>query len=63
MSNENNDYTDAGLHQVLRNFQATTPGVMGCAISSPDGYPIASELPGSIKEDRVAALTAAVKQI
>lgn len=59
MSNENNDYTDAGLHQVLRNFQATTPGVMGCAISSADGYPIASELPNSIKEDRVAALAAA----
>ena len=48
------------LSQVLRNFQATTPGVTGSGVISADGFTIASELPTSIEEQRVAAMAAAM---
>src|SRR5574341_639554 len=50
----------ATLTEVLRNFQTTTPGVMGCGVVSADGFTIASELPASIEEQRVAAMAAAM---
>lgn len=50
----------ATLTEVLRNFQTTTPGVMGCSVISADGFTIASELPTSIEEQRVAAMAAAM---
>lgn len=46
--------------QVLRNLKASTPGVLACSICSTDGFAVASELASSIKDDRVAALTAAL---
>lgn len=48
------------LTEVLQNFQSTTPGVMGCGVISADGFTIASELPTSIEEQRVAAMAAAM---
>ena len=48
------------LTRVLKNLQTTTPGVMGCGVISADGFTIASELPTSIEEQRVAAMAAAM---
>ncbi len=54
--------TDLGkaLSEVLRGFQAAAPGVMGSAVVSVDGFAIASELPGSVEERRVSAMSAAM---
>jgi predicted regulator of Ras-like GTPase activity (Roadblock/LC7/MglB family) len=46
--------------EILRNFKASTPGVLGCTICDTDGYTIASEIASSFKDDRVAALAAAL---
>jgi len=48
------------LTEVLRGFQAAAPGVMGSAVVSVDGFAIASELPGSVEERRVSAMSAAM---
>ncbi len=48
------------LTDLLRNFQAGAPGVLGSSIISPDGFTIASELPASGQERRVAAMAAAM---
>ncbi len=48
------------LTDLLRNFQASAPGVLGSSIISPDGFTIASELPASVQERRVAAMAAAM---
>ena len=54
--------TDLGkaLTEVLRGFQAAAPGVLGSAVVSVDGFAIASELPGSVEERRVSAMSAAM---
>ncbi len=59
MSNNGEDMTTE-LVQVLRRFQSGTPGVLGCAVISADGFTIASELPMSIEEQRIAAMAAAM---
>jgi len=48
------------LTAVLRGFQSAAPGVMGSAVVSIDGFTIASELPGSVEERRVSAMSAAM---
>ncbi|MBI5305791.1 MAG: roadblock/LC7 domain-containing protein [Chloroflexi bacterium] len=48
------------LTELLRTLQSTTPGVMGAGIISVDGFAIASELPQSVEERRVAAMAAAM---
>ena len=48
------------LQDVLRNLQATTPGLLGAGVISADGFTIASELPESVEERRVAVMTAAM---
>lgn len=48
------------LTELLRGFQASTPGVLGAAVISSDGFAIASELPQSVEERRVAAMAAAM---
>jgi predicted regulator of Ras-like GTPase activity (Roadblock/LC7/MglB family) len=48
------------LTAVLRSFQGAAPGVMGSAVVSVDGFAIASELPGSVEERRVSAMSAAM---
>lgn len=48
------------LTETLRSFQTSTPGVLGAAVISSDGFAIASELPQSVEERRVAAMAAAM---
>ncbi len=48
------------LTELLRAFQASAPGVVGSGIISADGFTIASELPESVQERRVAAMAAAM---
>lgn len=48
------------LTKILRTFQMTTPGVLGAGIISVDGFAIATELPASVEERRVAAMAAAL---
>jgi predicted regulator of Ras-like GTPase activity (Roadblock/LC7/MglB family) len=58
----NDDYSDRKV-EILRNFKASTPGVLGCALSSVDGYTITSEIASSLKDERVAALAAALNWV
>jgi uncharacterized protein len=51
------------MKQVLRRFQTTTPGVVGAAVVSVDGFTIASELPTTIEEERNAAMAAALQAL
>jgi predicted regulator of Ras-like GTPase activity (Roadblock/LC7/MglB family) len=48
------------MKQVLRRFQASTPGIVGSAVVSADGFTIACELPTTIEEERNAAMAAAL---
>ncbi len=48
------------LTEVLRGFQTMAPGVRGSAVVSVDGFAIASELPGTVEERRVSAMSAAM---
>lgn len=48
------------LTEVLRGLQGAAPGVMGSAVVSVDGFAIASELPASVEERRVSAMSAAM---
>ncbi len=48
------------LQDLLRTLQASTPGVVGAGVISADGFAIASELPQSVEERRVAAMAAAM---
>ncbi len=59
MSTGNGDL-DNILDQVLRKLQAGTPGVLGSGVISADGFAIASDLPNTIEEQRVAAMAAAM---
>lgn len=60
MFDDNHTRNDVKIGQVLKNFKATTPGVLGCTVSTTDGYLVASELARSIKDERVAVLAAAL---
>ncbi len=44
----------------LRELQVSSPDVEAAAIISVDGLPIATSLPQSVEEDRVAAMSAAM---
>ncbi len=48
------------LSDILRGFKTSTPGIVGAAIISTDGFTIATELPTSVDERRVAAMAAAI---
>ncbi len=50
----------AKLGQILQNFVAKTADVQGAAMVTPDGLPLASSLPGSMDEERVSAMSAAM---
>lgn len=50
----------ATLSQVLKRLHSATPGVLGCAVISTDGFTIASDLPNTIEEERNAAMAAAM---
>jgi predicted regulator of Ras-like GTPase activity (Roadblock/LC7/MglB family) len=45
---------------ILRDLQASTPDVEASAVVSVDGLTMASALPASVEEDRVAAMSAAM---
>jgi predicted regulator of Ras-like GTPase activity (Roadblock/LC7/MglB family) len=44
----------------LRDMQASSPAIEASAVVSTDGLTIASALPSSVEEDRVAAMSAAM---
>lgn len=48
------------MNQRLRDLQASSPSVEAAAVVSVDGLSMASSLPASIEEDRVAAMSAAM---
>lgn len=50
----------AKLVQTVQNFVSRTGDIMGAAVVTPDGLPLASSLPGEMDEDRVSAMSAAM---
>jgi predicted regulator of Ras-like GTPase activity (Roadblock/LC7/MglB family) len=48
------------LGMLVQKFVATTPEVQGAAVVTPDGLPLAASLPGSMDEERVSAMSAAM---
>lgn len=48
------------LDNLILNFIKSTSGVEGAALISPDGLPLATNLPESMDEERVAAISAAM---
>ena len=48
------------LGMIVQKFVTTTPEVQGAAVVTPDGLPLAASLPGSMDEERVSAMSAAM---
>jgi hypothetical protein len=48
------------LGHILQNFVATTIDVQGAAMVTPDGLPLATSLPGTMDDERVSAMSAAM---
>lgn len=48
------------LGYILKNFVTATSDVEGVAVVTPDGLPLASNLPGNMDEERVSAMSAAM---
>lgn len=48
------------LGLTLQNFVTSTSDVQGAAVVTPDGLPLAACLPGSMDDERVAAMSAAI---
>ena len=48
------------LGHILQNFVSTTTDVQGAAVVTPDGLPLGSSLPGSMDDERVSAMSAAM---
>ncbi|MGB3135638.1 MAG: roadblock/LC7 domain-containing protein [Nodosilinea sp.] len=48
------------IGHILQNFVSTTSEIQGAALVTPDGLPLAATLPGSMDEERVAAMSAAM---
>ena len=48
------------LENILQNFVSSTSGIEGVALITPDGLPLASNLPNTMDEERVAAMSAAM---
>ncbi len=59
MPEHDEDFTSS-LTKILVRFQSVTPGVLGSAVISAEGFTIASELPMGIEEQRVAGMAAAM---
>lgn len=51
------------LGRILRELQESTPEITACAVSSLDGFIIASRLPPQVNEDGVGALSAALTSV
>ncbi len=48
------------LSDVIKQFVSGTPNIQAAALVTSDGLPLASVLPGSMDEDRTAAMSAAI---
>jgi predicted regulator of Ras-like GTPase activity (Roadblock/LC7/MglB family) len=48
------------LGYMLHTFVSTTSDIQGAAVVTPDGLPLATSLPGTMDEERVAAMSAAM---
>ena len=48
------------LNYILQNFVSNTPDIQGAAVVTPDGLPLAANLPGTMDEERVSAMSAAM---
>ncbi len=48
------------LGSIIQNFVTATNDVVGAALVTPDGLPLATILPGSMDEERVSAMSAAM---
>ncbi|NJO41129.1 MAG: diacylglyceryl transferase [Cyanobacteria bacterium CRU_2_1] len=48
------------LGYVLQNFVSTTSDVQGAAVVTPDGLPLAVNIPNTMDEERVSAMSAAM---
>ena len=48
------------LSHIVQDFVARTSDVQGAAVVTPDGFPLASSLPGNMDEERVSAMSAAM---
>ncbi len=48
------------LRNILQHFVSATDNVQGAAMVTTDGLPLASSLPGSMDEERVSAMSAAM---
>jgi predicted regulator of Ras-like GTPase activity (Roadblock/LC7/MglB family) len=48
------------LSYILQNFVTTTADIQGAAIVTPDGLPLVTNLPSTMDEERVSAMSAAM---
>ena len=48
------------LGYILQTFVTSTPDIQGAAVVTPDGLPLAANLPGSMDEEKVSAMSAAM---
>ncbi len=48
------------LGYILQTFVSTTADIQGAAVVTPDGLPLAANLPGVMDEERVSAMSAAM---
>lgn len=48
------------LGHILQNFVTMAADIQGAAVITPDGLPLAALLPGSMDEERVSAMSAAM---
>lgn len=48
------------LGYILQTFVSTTADIQGAALVTPDGLPLAANLPGQLDEERVSAMSAAM---
>lgn len=50
----------SAISSILHNFVSSTADVQGAALVSPDGLPLASNLPSNMDEERTSAMSAAM---
>lgn len=50
----------SAINGILHNFVSSTADVQGAALVSPDGLPLASNLPSNMDEERTSAMSAAM---
>ena len=50
----------SAINGILQSFVSSTSDVQGAALVSPDGLPLASSLPGTMDEERISAMSAAM---